>query len=169
MHKLTIAVLAVTFAGTASAAGWRSMQIDGSGEEGFAKSVAELREELPPARRYVFVRALQDIWVAESTDAEAKQQEYTAEEYLAQLDGLRYKDVVKLADPSGDTTRQRYRDAYVTFARRGRRAALAELGPAQRVPASPPGPIGFSGEQVRGVDNQVQGMQQRLADKGHLH
>jgi hypothetical protein len=160
MLKLTVAVLAVAFASTASAGGWRSLRIDGSGEESFSRSVAEFQEELPPARRYVFERALQDLWFRGTDEAEAEHREYTALEYFRQLDGLRYKDVVKLSDPSGVIARERYA------------AASARLGPRvepQKVPPEPPPRIGFSGEQVRGVDEQMQQMQQRLADKGHLY
>ena len=67
MQKLTVAVLAVTLAGTASAADWRSLRIDGSGEAAFAKSVAVFQEELSPAHRYVFESALQDIWIQGAT------------------------------------------------------------------------------------------------------
>jgi len=36
MQKLTVVVLALAFAGTASAAGWRDLRVDGSSEEAFA-------------------------------------------------------------------------------------------------------------------------------------
>jgi uncharacterized membrane protein len=160
MLKLTVVVLTVAFASTASAGGWRSLRIDGSGEDGFLKSVAAFQEELPPARRYVFERALQDIWLEGTRDAEAEQREYTATEYFRQLDGLRYKDVVELSDPSGVTARRRYEVASARFAPR--------VSP-QKMPPEPPAPTGFSGEQVRGVDTQKQQMQERLADKGRLY
>jgi len=164
MLKLTVAVLALAFATTASAAGWRSLQIDASSEESFSKSVAEFKEDLPAARWYVFARALQDVWVEGSEDAEAEQREYTTAEYLQQVDGLRYKEVVRLTDPSGQTARTRYRAVYA-------RTRMNRAGPvvAQGAPPSQPGMIGFSGEQVRGIDNQAHAMQQRLMDKGTLH
>jgi hypothetical protein len=160
MLKLTVAVLAVVFATTAGAGGWRTLRIDGNSVDSFSKSVAAFQEELSPARRYVFERALQDIWIQETKDAEAEQRDYTAMEYFRQLDGLRYKDVVELSDPSGDTARRRYYAASVRLSPR--------VEP-QRVPPEPPAPIGFSGEHVRGVDTQMQQMQERLADKGHLY
>ena len=40
MLKLTVAVLAVALAGTASAAGWRSLRIDGSSDASFTTSLA---------------------------------------------------------------------------------------------------------------------------------
>jgi hypothetical protein len=114
MLKLTIAVLAVALAGTASAAGWRSLRVDASSEAAFEQSLAEFKEELNAARRHVFGEALKDIWVAGALDAEAQEREYTAAEYYSELDGLSYEQVVNFTDPSGKTARNRYRAA--TFA-----------------------------------------------------
>ena len=111
MLKLAIVVLAVTLAGTASAAGWRSLRVDASSEAAFEQSLALFKEKLSPGRRYVFGEALEDIWVAGSQAAEAEQREYTAADYYRQIDGLGYKEVVTLVDPSGKTAR-RYRAAY---------------------------------------------------------
>ena len=108
MLKLTIAVLAIALAGPASAAGWRSLRIDGSSEAGFEKSLAEFREKLTPGRRYVFTLALQDIWRQGTRSAEADQREYTKTDHLRQLDGLGYEQVVTFTDPTGETAR-RYR------------------------------------------------------------
>ena len=127
---------------------------------------SDFMAELPPARRYVFERALQDLWIQGSDEAAAERREYTAMEYFRLLDGLRYKDIVKLSDPSGVRTRQRYADA--VSARRGPRVP-PELMPPQQGWQEPPPRIGFSGEQIRGVDEQMQQMQQRLSDKGHLY
>ncbi len=113
MLKLTVAVLAVALAGTASAAGWRSMRVDGSSESGFQESVAALQAKLPEVRRYVFALALQDIWVQGAKGAEAEQREYTASEYFRQLDGLGYKEVVTLTDATGDTADMRFRRVHV--------------------------------------------------------
>jgi hypothetical protein len=115
MLKLTIAVLAVALAGTASAAGWRSLRLDGSSEASFEKSLAELREKLTNGRRYAFTLALHDIWQEGTKNAEAKQHEYTEADYRRQLDGLGYEDVVRLTDPTGQTAR-RYRAAYNPYA-----------------------------------------------------
>ncbi|HEX5045740.1 MAG TPA: hypothetical protein VFX89_01370 [Gammaproteobacteria bacterium] len=111
MLRLTVAVLAVVLTGTASAAGWRSLQVDGSSEEAFSKSVAAFEEKLTPARRYVFTLALRDVWLQGAKSAEADQGEYTAADYFRQLDGLSYEEVVTLTDPTGETAR-RYRRAY---------------------------------------------------------
>ena len=76
MLKITVAVLAIALAGTASAAGWRSLRIDGSSEASFAESVDAFKDKLSLSRRYAFAWALQDIWVKGVKDAEAAQREY---------------------------------------------------------------------------------------------
>ena len=111
MLKLTIAVLAVALAGSASAAGWRSLRVDGSSEETFATSVAEFKARLPATRYQVFLLALEDIWEQGTKNAEAEQSEYTADDYRRQLDGLAYKEVVTLTDPTGDTAKTRLQNA----------------------------------------------------------
>ena len=45
MLKLTVAVLAVALAGTASAAGWRSLRVDASSEAAFEQSLAVFKDE----------------------------------------------------------------------------------------------------------------------------
>jgi hypothetical protein len=110
MLKLAVAVLAVALAGTA-AAGWRDLRVDGSSEEAFAKSMAAFKQELSPARQYVFGEALKDIWIQSATAAETEQREYKADEYYKLLDGLRYEEVVTYTDPTGDTAKTRYRNA----------------------------------------------------------
>ena len=102
MFRLTVAVLAVALAGTASA-GWRSLRIDASSEATFTESAAAIRQELPAARRHLFDWALRDIWEQGAQRAEAEQREYTAEEYFRELDGLSYKKIVTFTDPTGDT------------------------------------------------------------------
>jgi hypothetical protein len=151
MLKLTVAALAVALAGAASADGWRSMRVDGSSEASFAESIAAFEKKLPPARRDVFMRALQDIRAQGKKAAEADQREYTDSEYLRQIDGLRYDEVVTFTDPTGDTAEFRYRVAY---ARLNQGAAASE--PARAVPPAPmrqPGPTqtGRTGEQERGL------------------
>ena len=110
MLKLAVAVLAVALAGTA-AAGWRDLRVDGSSEDAFTQSMAAFRKELSPARQFVFGEALKDIWIQSETAAEAEQRDYTADEYYGVLDGLSYDDVVKYTDPTGDTAKERYRNA----------------------------------------------------------
>jgi hypothetical protein len=114
MRKLAIVVSVVSalgLAATANAAGWRDLRVDGSSEEAFAKSLEAFREKLSPARVYVFGEALKDIWIEGAKAAEAEQREYTAADYYARLDGLGYKGVVTLTDPTGDTAKDRYRIA----------------------------------------------------------
>ena len=109
MLKLTVAVLAVALVGTASAADWRSLRIDGNSEQAFAQSLAAFKKELSPARSAVFGEALKDIWVEGTKVAEAEQREYTAANYYRQLDGLGYEQVVTFTDPTGAKARERYR------------------------------------------------------------
>src|SRR5687768_2779306 len=155
MLKLTIAVLAVALAGSASAAGWRSLRIDASSEASFSESVAAFQEKLSPVRRYVFASALQDIWVRGTKNADAEQREYTESDYLRQLDGLGYDDVVTLTDPTGDTAKRRYKE--------GRDVAYAALwstpsgstNPSwSSMPAPPPVPNGGT---YRGATRAIDG------------
>ena len=111
MLKLVVVVLAIALAGTASAAGWKSLRVDGSSEEAFAQSLETFKDKLSPARRYVFGEALKDIWAQGEKAAEAEQREYTAEGYYAQVDGLGYDEIVRYTDTTGDTAKERYRTA----------------------------------------------------------
>src|SRR6185436_13803369 len=117
MQKLTVAVLALAFAATASAGGWRDLRIDGSSEASFAESMEAFKEKLPRARRAVFVLAMQDIWVKGVEAAKVTDREYTAIEYFRQTHGLKYDGVVTLLDPTGQTARARYREASRLYAR----------------------------------------------------
>jgi hypothetical protein len=111
MLKLTVGVLAVVLAGTASAAGWRDLRVDGSSEEAFAKSLERFKDKLSPARRYVLGEALKDIWIEGDNAAQAEQREYTDAAYYARVDGLSYEEIVTLTDATGDTAKDRYREA----------------------------------------------------------
>jgi hypothetical protein len=147
MLKLTIAVLAVALAGTASA-GWRALRVDGRSEEAFAKSLESVKDKLSPARRYVFGEALKDIWLQGEKAAAAEQRDYTADEYYRQVDGLRYEEVVKLTDPTGDTAKDRYRTA--SLSNRYSRPAMPASMQGNMANQAPP-PIGWSGQYVRGA------------------
>jgi outer membrane murein-binding lipoprotein Lpp len=81
MLKITLAVFAVVLAGTASAAGWRSLRVDASSEAAFEQSLAQFKEKLSPGRRYAFGKALQDIWAAGTEAAEAEQRAYTTADH----------------------------------------------------------------------------------------
>jgi hypothetical protein len=111
MLKFTMVMMAIALAGTANAAGWRSLRLDASSEAAFEQSVAVLEDKLSPGRRYAFSQALKDIWIAGTQAAEAEGREYTAAEYYRQLDGSGYKEVVRLLDPTGQAA-LRYRAAY---------------------------------------------------------
>jgi len=135
MLKLTVVVLAVALAGTASAGGWRNLRIDGSSEARFTQSVEAFTDKLSLARREVFVHALQDIWVQGAAAAKAANREYTAGEYFRQVDGLKYDEVVTLLDPTGETAAARYREASrlvaLAAALNSRRSSFDSPGPAE--------------------------------------
>lgn len=111
MLRLTVAVLAFALAGTASAAGWRKLQIDASSEAAFNQSVATFQKKLSPSRRAAFAGSLRDIEQESKTRARAEQRDYARAEYLEQLHGLGYEEVVTLVDPTGKRAGQ-YRAAY---------------------------------------------------------
>jgi hypothetical protein len=121
MLKLTVGMLALAVATSASAAGWRSMRIDASSEASFNASVTALKEKLPAVRKAVFERSLNDIWVKGTQAAQEAEREYTVSDYLRQVDGLAYKEVVRFTDPSGDTADRYFDAAYASLF--GRRAA----------------------------------------------
>jgi hypothetical protein len=111
MLKLAIAVLAVALAGTAGAAAWRDLRIDASSEAAFKQSLDTFKEELSPERQRVFTAALSDIWLLGTEKAKADQRQFTVNEYYQQLHGLSYEEVVTFTDPTGETAKQRYREA----------------------------------------------------------
>ena len=111
MLKVIYAVLAVALAGSASAAGWRKLQIDASSEAAFDQSVATFQKKLSPSRRAAFTASLQDIQLEGTKRAREEQRDYTRAEYLEQLHGLGYEEVVTLVDPTGKRAGQ-YRTAY---------------------------------------------------------
>ena len=111
MLKLTVAALAIALAGTAGAAGWRSLRIDATDETAFAESLIAFERKLSPSRRYAFTLALQEIWLQGTRQANAAQRTYTTTEFLRQLDGLSYDEVVRIPDATGDAE-NRYRAEY---------------------------------------------------------
>ena len=107
MLKLTVAaLLAIALVGTASAAGWRSLRLDARDEAAFTQSVNAFEKKLSPERWYVFRVALHDIWEQGTREAAANQRDYTTTDYLRQLDGLRYEEIVTFTDPTGETARR---------------------------------------------------------------
>jgi hypothetical protein len=143
MLKLTVGVLAFVLAGSASAAGWRSLRIDASSEDSFNESVIAFREKLPFVRRQVFERSLQDIWVEGTKAAQADGRDYTVTDYLRALDGLKYKEVVLFTDPSGATADRYWDQAFVTLNR-------TRMPPPGRmsIPGPSPGVQTFSGSKI---------------------
>ena len=114
MLKLTVAVLALALAGSASAAGWRSMRIDASSEASFKSSLEAFKGKLSPARREVLGLALKDIWTQGTKEATAAQREYTEADYYRQIDGLGYEEIVTFTDPTGALAEIRYKLAKQT-------------------------------------------------------
>lgn len=115
MTKITAALLAIAIAGTANAAGWRSMRIDASSEAGFNASITALKDRLPRVRKAVLERSLKDIWETGTQAAAAADREYTVSDYLEDVDGLKYKEIVEFTDPSGDTANRYSRQAYTNL------------------------------------------------------
>jgi len=137
MLRITVAVLALALAGTASAAGWRKLQIDASSEASFIESVVTLQEKLTPSRRVAFERSLRDIWRERAERAAAEQREYTDTEYLQELHGLGYEQVVTLVDPSGDRAKH-YRAQYYYARGSGGSAAAGSAASPWYTPPPPP-------------------------------
>ena len=142
MLKLTFVIMGVALAGTASAAGWRSMRIDASSEASFNESVAALQDKLPRVRRRVLEQSLQDIWAQGMQAAVAAEREYTRADYLKQLDGLKYQDVVTFTDPSGDRAQRYFDQAYARLFPQSFRGVRM---PNPRGIANSPRPMGDAG------------------------
>jgi hypothetical protein len=147
MLKLTITLAALVLAGAANAENWKDLRVDGSSEAAFAHSLAAFKDKLSWARQQVFGAALKDIWIKGVQAAEAEQREYTASDYYAQIDGLGYEEVVALADPTGEITRARYRDANLLARSRAPQNPAMARPPAWTTPSGPPI------EGVRGTPN----------------
>jgi hypothetical protein len=137
MLKLTAAMLAIALAGTASAAKWRDLRVDGSSEEAFAQSLEVFKDKLPPSRWYTFDHVLGTIWLQETLAAAAEQREYTRDDYLRQLDGLTYNEIGRVLDPTGNWA-QRIRAQYF-YARGGGGAAFTT--PESPWPTRSPPPV----------------------------
>jgi len=76
-------------AASASARGWRDLRIDASSDSLFDGSVQQMRDELPYHHALLFVLVLKDL-----------KSRFTPAEYHHQLDGLAYKQIVRLASPN---------------------------------------------------------------------
>jgi hypothetical protein len=152
MLKLTAAMLAIALAGTASAAKWRDLRVDGSSEEAFAQSLEVFKDKLPRSRWYTFDRVLKNIWLQETQAAAAEQREYTRDDYLRQLDGLTYNEIGKVLDPTGKLA-QGYRAQYFDARRGGGAAFTTPESPwPQRDPAK------VNGQTCRGCTRAIGGL-----------
>ena len=129
MLKLIGAVLALALAGTAGAANWKDLRVDASSEAAFEQSLDVFKEKLSPERQHVFTAALTDIWLLGTQKAQADQRQFTVNDYYQQLHGLSYEEVVTLTDPTGETAKQRYREA-------NRNAPGSVVGPAAPSPGT---------------------------------
>jgi hypothetical protein len=132
MLKLTVAMVAAALAGSAGAASWKDLRIDASSEAAYQQSLVVFNKELSPERRYVFQGALMDIWLRGTTDANAKQGQYTVADFYRELDGLSYEEVVTLTDPTGERAKQRQREAT---------AMNRTVGPSPGSPSLPSGKV----------------------------
>jgi hypothetical protein len=160
MLKVAVGLMAFVLAGSASAAGWRSLRIDASSEDSFNESVVELREKLPRVRRTVFERSLQDIWVEGMKAAQAEGGEYGVADYLRDVDGLGYKEIVAFTDPSGDTAKRYYDQAYASLYRPPVSAAMPRATSGSWMPERPPREAGESSFGPRGGEPGVNPWQQ---------
>lgn len=116
MSKLTLVIAAIVLAGCARTGAWSDLQIDGRSQSSIDRSVLLIQQELPAFRRERFDMVLADLWITGTLRAEAEGTEYTEDDYFAQLDGLRYEDVLDLAGPQ---TTPRYWAVVQAGGRRG--------------------------------------------------
>jgi hypothetical protein len=154
MLKVTVAVLAVALASTASAGGWRSLRLDATSEAAFEQSVALFQDKLSPSRRHAFARALQDIWTEGVLQASGV---YTRADYFARLNGLAYEEVVTLLDPTGEKAHQYRAEYYATRVDRGNQRATWSGSETPWPPSGGPPPV-QNGEYrgaTRSIDRQT--------------
>ena len=116
MSRLVIAFAAIAVSACASTSSWQDLRIDASSPTSFQDSVDAIEEALPYHRGQLFLLALQDIQMTGLAADDA----FAPKDYLGQLDGLGYDEVLALADATGPTTMQRY-----TF---GARVGVPEAG-----------------------------------------
>jgi hypothetical protein len=148
MLKVTVAMLAVALAESASAAGWRSLRVDASSEVAYSESIAVLQDKLSPSRRHAFARALQDIWTEGVRQASGVQREYTPADYFARVDRMTYEQVVELLDPTGDRAKG-YRAEYYAARGGGRSGFSPAMSSYNSYRLSEPGPNWRGGPQTQ--------------------
>ena len=94
MLKLTVAIMAIGLLGSAGADAWPSLRIDAGSQRAFKRSLELAKEQLSPADQRMLGGALKQIWHEGTRSAQAEHREYSAQDYLRQIDGLTYEEVV---------------------------------------------------------------------------
>ena len=104
MSKVIVSVAALMLTACAGTSEWRSLRIDGSSEAAMRDSLTRLEQQLPrDFHRRMFALALGDVAADNSGNAD-----YSSDDYRADLDGLTYQGVLRLADRAGTPLKQRY-------------------------------------------------------------
>ncbi len=85
----SLTVLMLVCGASASASGWRDLRIDASSDTGFNDSVQQMRDELPYHHALLFVLTLKDL-----------KARFSPMEYREHLNGLAYKQIVRLGSPN---------------------------------------------------------------------
>ena len=85
----SLTVLTLACAANAGATGWRDLRVDGSGVTQFDDSIQQMRDQLPHNRAVLFVLTLKDL-----------KARFSPAEYRERLNGLTYKEIVRLGSPS---------------------------------------------------------------------
>jgi hypothetical protein len=111
VSKILFATAIMILAGSAGAREWRELRIDASSQARFEQSVARFQRALPKMRRQLFELALADIRLT-SMGSAAGESSSRPEDYFGQIDGLRYREVLDLADATKPTTMWQWMTIY---------------------------------------------------------
>jgi hypothetical protein len=130
MLKLTVAVLAIALAGTASADEGSSLRVDASSNRAFKRSLTAFKDELSPEQVLAFGDALKDIWAGTER----------RKDYYRQIHGLSYEEVVNLTTGVTAELRRQKAERRLQAAAAPPRAAPAYHRPSpwEGVPPPPP-------------------------------
>lgn len=106
MPKLAFLIVGLALAGCASTSEWRDLRIDGTSKSTFEESAAALRQELPQGRRLYFDVVVVELWITAAAKAqtEGNALEVASHDFLAQIDGLAYDEIVGLTGPRANKT-----------------------------------------------------------------
>jgi len=101
MPKVAFLIVGLAIAGCASTSGWRALRIDGTSKSTFEESAAAFRQELPQYERLCFDVAVQELWITAAFKAQTESNalEAARHDFLAQIDGQGYDEIVSLAGP----------------------------------------------------------------------